>query len=249
MGCNVYKIKIRENQLDSRLSTVYRLQKMNGDAKMKKVTTVPSYAVQVGQMLKKSILSGGYAPGARLNEAELAESMGVSRSPIREAIQRLAKEGLVELIPRKGSFVTSLKLNEVEELFELREVLEIKAAELAAQRISDEELNQLSKLLDNTTDMIKRKKYRQYPWNLDFHKQIASCAKNRYLFEKIYDTNVHLLLVRHKSGLEIGRADKALQEHRKIFEAIKNKNADLAGKFMKEHIRLSRENITLILSK
>jgi DNA-binding GntR family transcriptional regulator len=216
---------------------------------MKKVTTVPSYSVQVGKMLKKSILNGGYAPGARLNEVELAESMGVSRSPIREAIQRLAKEGLVEIIPRRGSFVTSLKLDEVKELFELREVLEIKAAELAAQRISDEELNQLSRLLDDTSALIKMKKYREYPWNLDFHKQIASCAKNRYLLEKIYDTNVHLLLVRHKSGLEIGRAEKALQEHRRIFEAIKKKDARSAGQCMKEHIRFSKENITLMLSK
>lgn len=216
---------------------------------MEKVTTVPSYAVQVGQMLKKSILNGVYGPGSRLNEAELAESMGVSRSPIREAIQRLAKEGLVELVPRKGSFVTSLKLDEVKELFELREVLEIKAAELAAQRISNQELSQLSKLLVDTSDLIKRKKYRQYPWNLDFHKQIASCAKNRYLLEKIYDTNVHLLLVRHKSGLETGRAEKALQEHKRIFEAIRNKDAGSAGQFMKEHIRFSRENITVILSK
>lgn len=216
---------------------------------MEKVTTVPSYAVQVGQMLKKSILNGVYGPGSRLNEAELAESMGVSRSPIREAIQRLAKEGLVELVPRKGSFVTSLKLDEVKELFELREVLEIKAAELAAQRISNQELSQLSKLLFDTSDLIKRKKYRQYPWNLDFHKQIASCAKNRYLLEKIYDTNVHLLLVRHKSGLETGRAEKALQEHKRIFEAIRNKDAGSAGQFMKEHIRFSRENITVILSK
>ncbi len=216
---------------------------------MEKVTTVPSYAVQVGQMLKKSILNGVYGPGSRLNEAELAESMGVSRSPIREAIQRLAKEGLVELVPRKGSFVTSLKLDEVKELFELREVLEIKAPELAAQRISNQELSQLSKLLVDTSDLIKRKKYRQYPWNLDFHKQIASCAKNRYLLEKIYDTNVHLLLVRHKSGLETGRAEKALQEHKRIFEAIRNKDAGSAGQFMKEHIRFSRENITVILSK
>jgi DNA-binding GntR family transcriptional regulator len=216
---------------------------------MNKVTTVPSYAVQVGEMLKKSILNGEYAPGDRLNEAELAESMGVSRSPIREAIQRLAKEGLVELIPRRGSFVTNLKMDEVEELFELREVLEIKSAELAAQRISDEELNQLSKLLDDTSNAIQKKKYRQYPWNLDFHKHIASCTKNRYLEEKVYDTNVHLLLIRHKSAMEIGRAEKALQEHKKIFESLKNRDVSSAKRFMGEHIRFSRENITMILSK
>lgn len=216
---------------------------------MKKVTTVPVYVVQVGEMLKKDILNGKYLPGDRLNELELAASMGVSRSPIREALQRLAKEGLVELNPRKGVFVAKLTLEEVQELFELRETLEIKSAELAAQRITDDELNQLSKLLDDTSDIIQRKKYRQYPWNLDFHKQIASCTKNRYLEEKIYDINVHLLLVRHKSGAEIGRAEKALWEHKKTFEALKKRDVSLAKKLMEEHIRLSRENVISILSK
>lgn len=216
---------------------------------MKKVTTVPSYTVQTGEMLKENILEGKYQPGARLNEAELATSMGVSRSPIREAIQRLAKEGLVKIVPRKGAFVADLTFKEVEELFELREALEVKAAELAAQRISDAEIDQISRLLDRTDDAIQRKKYRQYPWDLDFHKQIARCTKNRYLEENICDTNIHLLLIRHKSGTEIGRAEKALQEHRKIFKALKKRDVNLAKASMEEHIRLSRMNVTNFLSK
>ncbi len=216
---------------------------------MKKVTTVPSYTVQAGEMLKKTILEGRYQPGARLNEAELAASMGVSRSPIREAIQRLAKEGLVKIVPRKGAFVADLTSKEVEELYELREALEIKAAELAAQRISDAEVDQISRLLDRTADAMQRKKYRQYPWNLDFHRQIARCAKNRYIEEKIYDTNIHLLLIRHKSGSEIGRAEKALEEHKKIFEALKQRDVNLAKASMEEHIRFSKMNVTNFLSE
>lgn len=216
---------------------------------MKKVTTVPSYTVQAGEMLKKTILEGRYQPGARLNEAELAASMGVSRSPIREAIQRLAKEGLVKIVPRKGAYVADLTSKEVEELYELREALEIKAAELAAQRISDAELDQISRLLDRTADAMQRKKYRQYPWNLDFHRQIARCAKNRYIEEKIYDTNIHLLLIRHKSGSEIGRAEKALEEHKKIFKALIQRDVNLARASMGEHIRFSKMNVTNFLSK
>jgi len=216
---------------------------------MKKVTTVPSYTVQAGEMLKKTILEGRYQPGARLNEAELAASMGVSRSPIREAIQRLAKEGLVKIVPRKGAYVADLTSKEVEELYELREALEIKAAELAAQRISDAELDQISRLLDRTADAMQRKKYRQYPWNLDFHRQIARCAKNRYIEEKIYDTNIHLLLIRHKSGSEIGRAEKALEEHKKIFKALIQRDVNLARASMAEHIRFSKMNVTNFLSK
>lgn len=216
---------------------------------MNKVTTVPLYVVQVYEMLKKSILDGEYSPGDRLNESELAESMGVSRSPIREAIQRLAKEGLVEIIPRKGLFVTKLTLEMVEELFELREVLEIKSAELAANRITDDDLNQISKLLTDTSDVIKKKQYQQYPWNLDFHTQIASCTRNRYLEEKIYDINAHLLLIRQRSSSETGRAEKAFKEHKKIYEALRKRDANLAKQLMKEHIHFSRENVILLLSK
>jgi DNA-binding GntR family transcriptional regulator len=216
---------------------------------MKKLTTVPSYAVQAGEMLKKSILEGKYKPGTRLNEAELASSMGVSRSPIREAIQRLAKEGLVNIVPRKGAFVNDLTFEEVEELYELREALEIKAAELAAQRISDEEIDQISRLLDRTSNALQRKKYAQYPWDLDFHRQVAHCAKNRYIEEKIYDTNIHLLLIRHKSGSEIGRAEKALKEHEKIFKGLEKRDVNLAKQAMKEHIHFSKMNVTNFLSK
>jgi DNA-binding GntR family transcriptional regulator len=215
---------------------------------MNKVTTVPLYVEQVYEMLKKSIVDGKYAPGERLRESDLAESMGVSRSPIREAIQRLGKEGLVEIVPRKGVFVTKLTLEMVKELFELREVLEIKSAELAANRIRDDELNQMFLLLEETYNDIRKIQYLQYPWNLDFHKQIACCTRNRYLEEKIYDINVHLLLIKHKSSSEIGRAEKALSEHMKIFEALKKRDPNLASQLMKEHIGIARENAISILS-
>lgn len=215
---------------------------------MKQIINVPSHTIQIHEIMKESILGGKYKPGDRLNETELAESLGVSRSPIREAIQRLAMERLVELVPRRGVFVAKLTLEMVEELFELREVLEIKSAELAAIRITEDELNKLSKLLVDTSEAIQRKQYRQYPWNLDFHKQIANCTRNRYLEEKIYDINAHLLLLRQKSSAEIGRAAKAFQEHNKIFEALKKRDANLANQLMKEHIHLSKKNVISLLT-
>ncbi len=119
------------------------------------ITTAPSFTEQVSDSIKDLILRGVYEPDQRLNEKEISRSLGISRSPIREAIQRLNNEGLVRLSARKGAFVASLNLNEIMELYEVREPLEVAAVRLAADRADQSQLNYFSNSLQQTKILIE----------------------------------------------------------------------------------------------
>ena len=140
-----------------------------------------SYLDQISDLLKDAILRGTYQPGQKLNEAELSRSLGTSRVPIREAFQKLASEGLIKLMPFRGAFVHKLSLEEILELYEVREVLESTAARLAVLRAEQDQLEELALFLDRTKAEIEESGYSAYPWNFDFHQQIARCAKNKKL--------------------------------------------------------------------
>jgi len=212
------------------------------------VTDAPSYATQATQLIKDVILRGEYKAGQWLSEGHISESIGISRSPIREAFQKLAKEGLIELVPRKGAFVATLGLKEVEDLFEVREVLEIMAVRLASDRARQSQLDALSEFMESTTLIIKGNKYTEYPWSFDFHLQLVRCAQNKKLEEKVHEVNARLLLVRHRSASESGRAQNALMEHKKVLEAVHKRDPDAAERLMKSHIRTARENVTKIVT-
>jgi len=209
----------------------------------KQITDAPPYTEQVSVFIKEVILSGQYEPGQRLNEVELSEAIGTSRSPIREAFQRLAKEGLQNLVPRKGAFVKAPDKRELGELFEVREALEVASVTLAAERATSLDLEELLQFLSGTRSAIENREYRQYPWNLDFHKQIAKCAKNKHLEEKVYEVNAQLLLARQKSGSEVGRASEAFNEHKMILDALVRRDQGSAQRLMREHIHISKEII------
>src|SRR6185312_12097300 len=109
-----------------------------------------SYADQAEAALRDQILSGHRAPGDRLNEVEIAAELGVSRGPLREAMQRLARDGLVVVQPHRGSYVRNLEPDEIVELYDVRIALECAAARLAAERRTDADVTALKGLLDTT---------------------------------------------------------------------------------------------------
>lgn len=208
-----------------------------------------SFSEQVFNFVKESILKGVYKPGQKLNEIELSQTLGVSRSPIREALQRLDNEGLVKLQPRKGAVVHCPSTREIEELFELREALEGMAVRLAAARGEEGEIRSLTDFLEETKRAIAKDMYSFYPWDLDFHFQMARCARNGKLEESIKKLNSQLTLARYLSGREMGRASEALMEHMQIVEAVKERDARKAKKRMITHLNNSRKNMMEIFSR
>lgn len=201
---------------------------------------VSSIANEAFLKLTQAIVSGEFAPGERLSEAELARRFGISRGPIREALGRLEGK-LVTRMPRVGVSVINLSPEKLVELFAVREALEGMAARLAAERMTDEEIDELEKLLEqhgSKADVASGAAYYQASNDDDFHFRIVRSARNEQLehmlLEELY---FKLKLYRYRISTSPGRARKALEEHRDIARAIAGRNPDEAETVMRRHIR------------
>ncbi len=222
---------------------------MNKQSKLYKQHLSPSSLTdQACNLIKQVILGNKYGPNQKLNEVELSSSLGVSRGPIREAFQRLSYEGLVKLVPNKGAFVINFSLKEVEDIYELRGYLEIMAVKLAAERADQSDDRKLSDLLKATERMIEKNRNTSYPWDSDFHVQIARCTKNQKLEEYINKLNAQTHLIRYRSGSKYGRAAEAFKEHVEIYRALCERNCEKAEQLMVHHIRTSKNNIMQLIS-
>lgn len=208
-----------------------------------------SFADQAEAALRDQILSGHRAPGDRLNEVEIAAELGVSRGPVREAMQRLARDGLVLVQPHRGSFVRNLEPDEIVELYDVRIALECAAARLAAERRTDADVTALEGLLDTTAKAVTGTgEAPHYPAHLDLHELVAVVSGNGRLHRAIVQINQELKLIRAASGFRPERATHALVEHGDVVTAIVERDADQAAELMRKHLLQSLEN-TLRLSK
>lgn len=186
--------------------------------------------------LKDMIQRGELKPGDRMREIDLAERLDVSRTPIREAIGRLASEGLVELAPSRGVMITRLDKQQVRELYALRESLEGTAAALAAQAASADEMSNIEGLLKilerkglSTGDLARH--------NRAFHAAIHEAAHNRYLANALAQLSDSLALLPGTTFQAEGRAVEAGREHRDMLKAISARDADKAERLARLHIR------------
>lgn len=196
----------------------------------------------------RSMLSDGrIGPGSRLNELEIAQQLGISRGPVREAIRRLSSSGLAVYEPNAGARVVSLNEDDVAQLYEVREALESRAAGLAALHMTAEERATLLATLDEHEARMTSANSTSYPrggsdW--DFHVLILKGARNNVIWRICGDELRDMFsLLRNQHGSSPGRGHRALQEHRWIAEAIVGGNADLASLLMAQHIRASRDNL------
>ena len=215
------------------------MQRMMVD-KMKFSLSIDSYKPLrdiVFEALREAILSGSLAPGERLMEIQLAEDMGVSRTPVREAIRKLELEGFVVMIPRKGTYVAGLSMKQMSEVFEVRAALEELAVDLSAERISDEELEQLEHLLISISDeMVKDDIETIVKLDEEFHDLLYKTARNSRLSSAINHLTEQMHRYRTASLSYPGRLKSALEEHRNIVEAIARRDGDAARKAAREHM-------------
>lgn len=181
------------------------------------------------------IYSGDEAP--RLDERRLAEDLGVSRTPIREALSRLAQDGLVEMIPRKGAFVARKNKREILEIISVWAALESMAARLATQVATDEEIGQLRRLFvtfeDSNSPQAHIDEYSDT--NIQFHQRIISLSKNALLKQMADALFVHMRAIRAQTITERDRADRSIIDHLHIIEAIEARDTELAERLVREH--------------
>ena len=198
------------------------------------------------QYLRQAILDGTFVAGERLNEVLIADELGISRGPLREAIQRLASEGLLKQVRNKGAFVPKVHRRELGDLYEARIALEVRAVKLVASVHSERHASELSALLDETTTALEAGDATAYPPDLDFHRAIIAMAGNDVLARFASEVQARIQLARARSARDPIRAGVALQEHRDIVRALMAGEVDLACALMESHLHHSFENAATV---
>jgi DNA-binding GntR family transcriptional regulator len=187
--------------------------------------------------LKEYIRNRTLVPGQRLREAEIAEMLNVSRTPVREAMNRLISEGLLALNPTRGFAVAELDKQQVLELYALRESLEGASARLAAQHASEPELTSLADLLAENRAIDSADYARHAVLNKHFHARIAEAGHNRYLQRALANLSDSLMLVPGTTYELPGRVLEVHREHNAILDAMQDRDPDRAEAAAREHIR------------
>jgi DNA-binding GntR family transcriptional regulator len=201
----------------------------------------PGLASRAVDAVRGLILEGAFPAGSRLNEVELAGVLGISRAPVREALHRLAAEGIVTLVPRRGAYVRRFNGDELKELYEVREALETMAARLAATRATTEHTDALFAVLRSTGLAISAGSDQSYPLDLDFHSAVLDASGNGHLRKSGREVQLALHLARARSGNDPRRAREALGEHRTVAEAIRDNDPSGAAAAMSLHLQHSFE--------
>jgi DNA-binding GntR family transcriptional regulator len=185
--------------------------------------------------IRDSIASGAHRPGERLVEDRLAEELGVSRNPVREALRALEVEGYVELIPRRGAIVADLSAAVVAEIFEVRGALEALGARLAAGRATPTQVRRLERLLDTSDQALKRGDLRRMPdLNTRFHALILDMGGNALLGETMAPLRGRTQWIFSRTVDE--RAAQSLIEHRDMAHAIADGDGDAAAALAAAHV-------------
>lgn len=184
------------------------------------------------------IRDGAIMPGDRLRETDLAERLGVSRTPVREAIRQLEADGLVTHVPRIGATLRRLDYAEVMELYEMRAVLEGTAARLAARAASDVELDELVALNEQLIESGTGPEAARL--NRIFHATLLDAAKNRFLARSMASLHRAMMILGPTTLSDGNRAEAAAAEHRDILDALQARDGDAAEKAMRTHIEASQ---------
>lgn len=201
----------------------------------------------VCETLRSAIRTGTLQPGERLMEIQLAEELGVSRTPVREAIRKLELEGYVVMMPRRGTYVASLSIRDINEVFEIRTSLDSLASGLAAERITSEELEQLERLLVSIGEYIECGDMEKIvETDTQFHDLLYQASRNSRLVGIIFNLRDQLTRFRSISMGHPGRLQETLEEHRRLVEAIAQGDVELAQKAAEKH--MERAEHTLLMS-
>ena len=199
----------------------------------------------VFQTLRQAILTGEFMPGERLMEISLANRLGVSRTPVREAIRKLELEGLVVMIPRKGAEVAKITVSDLKDVLEVRCHLEEFAASIACERITEEEKVQLQAALEAFEEAVKEKDLKMIAQrDVEFHDVIFHANKNKRLLQIINNLREQIYRYRIEYIKDFDYHDTLIREHREILKSIVEGNRAEAEKIMNTHI-YNQENIVI----
>lgn len=203
----------------------------------------------VYEQLKDLILKNQLPPGEALIEEKLASQWGISRTPLRAALTRLEKDGLVKTIPHRGCLVTDITAADVRDVYQAREALEVMTTLLATPHIPDAELDEMARLFDRIEADLAQDNYDSYiPSDALFHAMILRYVANRVLLEMLERIYNQITRIRNLSHDQPGaHMREAFNEHRVILAALKRRDAQAASEAMRQHIHGVTRRAIIIL--
>ena len=203
-----------------------------------------SLSARVYNHIRDGILAGTFAKGDELKEKNIGDELGVSRTPVREALRQLELEGLVSIIPNKGAFVEGVSTDDIRDIYEIRALLEGLCARWAATRISAELMAAMEENI-YLTEYHEKQGNAKKLLELDnrFHELLYEAGGSKELMRVLKDYHEYVGRVRKVPHGETKRAKNSTHEHKQICEAIKNHDALLAEKCAREHINNSKKNM------
>lgn len=201
----------------------------------------------VYQKIKSAILNEMYEPNQILNERKLAEEFQISRTPVREALKILEGEGWVKIIPWKGAIVNQITQKEIDEIFQIRLIIEPAIIELLQNKIDYKKRIYLDRLYENQKKAESKKEF--ILADRVFHMTFVEWTENLQLIEMVKDLNDRIYMVGHKAinSKDSKREKESLEEHYKIIQALKNNDIMLAKNLMIAHIIETKNNINQII--
>lgn len=199
-----------------------------------------SLSNRVFQKIRDNILNGVYKEQDELRENTIGKELGVSRTPVREALRQLELEGLVTIVPNKGAYVTGITAKDVRDIYTVRSLLEGLCARWATEHITEEQLDELEEIVLLSEFHMKKEGHNNTEQIaiLDgrFHAVLYEASNSRILGHVLTDFHRYVQMARKSSIVSEERARKSIREHKQILRAIRDKDADLAEQLANEHI-------------
>jgi DNA-binding GntR family transcriptional regulator len=196
-----------------------------------------SFYSQIADRIREMIRQGHLLKGQKVKESDLCEKLGVSRTPVREALRTLSSEGLINLIPQKGAFVSEPPIEKIKEMLDIMALLEGEAGRLATKRLTTIELSKLEAMHDELETHFANQNTEKYlQVNFRYHRLIQDLAGNETLSNIIESLRDKVLLFRSKQLSLEGRFERSIIEHRALLLAFQRKKSNEVEKIMKVHL-------------
>ncbi len=204
----------------------------------------------VFENVRQAIVKGVFAPGERLMEIQMADELGVSRTPVREAIRKLELEGFVVMIPRRGTYVANLSIKDINDVYEIRTSLDVLAAGLAAERIEPEEIAELNRLLLEISNASKHNDMEAIvKLDTDFHDVLYKASRNERLRNIINNLREQITGIRGVSMRYPGRMADTIEEHRALVDSIASRDSEKAQAAARIHLENAEHTLLTAMAE
>ncbi len=218
------------------------VERKNEDDELLSLESYPNKTDRVYEILLENITKRNFAPGSKLGEQYLADQLGVSKTPVREALSRLEREDLVNIYPNRGAFVVEITREDIIEIYDLREVLEGLAARQTAEKIDSRGIKRFRDLINSMEDSLEEDDLEEYSsHDSKFHGLLGRISGNDRLKKMIKNLRYQARILMSSSVQIPGRAKESIQEHKQIFASLREGNCQEAEEKVRRHTKNTKD--------